>query len=42
MKIFLIADYFYPFNPGGSEWSVYELGKAFVKHKLSPVIVTLN
>lgn len=42
MKIFLITDYFFPFNPGGSEWSVYELAKSFKKRKLNPTVVTLN
>lgn len=42
MKIFLITDYFFPFNPGGSEWSVYELAKSFKKKKVKPTVVTLN
>jgi len=42
MKIFLLTDYFYPFNPGGSEWSVYELAKSLKKKMVDAVIVTLN
>ena len=42
MKVFLLSDYFYPFNPGGSEWSVYELGQSLKKEGLTPLIVTLN
>lgn len=42
MKIFLITDYFYPFTPGGSEWSVYELAKALIQAKVDTQIVTIN
>lgn len=42
MKIFLITDYFFPFNPGGSEWSVYELAKSFKEKEINSTIVTLN
>jgi len=42
MKIFLIADYFYPYNPGGTEWSVYELAKAFKKSSIDSTVITLN
>ena len=42
MKIFLVSDYFYPFNPGGSEWSVYELAKSLKKRDIEPIIITLN
>ena len=42
MKIFLLSDYFYPFNPGGSEWSVYELAKSLKKRGIDPIIITLN
>ncbi len=42
MKIFLVSDYFYPFTPGGSEWSVYELAKALKKNNIEVVIVTIN
>lgn len=42
MKVFLLTDYFYPFNPGGSEWSVYELAKSFKARGIDPAIVTLN
>ncbi|GEM_PF-1759353 len=42
MKVILVSDYFYPFTPGGAEWSVYELGKSLKKKGINPVIVTLN
>ena len=42
MKILLISDYFYPFTPGGAEWSVYELAKALKVKKIDPVIATIN
>lgn len=42
MKIFLLCDYFYPFNPGGSEWSVLELAKSLKNNKVEPIIITLN
>ncbi len=42
MKVFLITDYFYPFNPGGSEWSVYELAKALQESNIEIKIITLN
>ena len=42
MKIFLLSDYFYPFDPGGSEWSVYELAKSLKKRGIDPIIITLN
>ncbi len=42
MKALLLSDYFYPFTPGGSEWSVYELAKALQKNKAEVSIVTIN
>ena len=42
MKILLVSDYFYPFTPGGSEWSVYELARALKKNNVEVVIATLN
>ena len=42
MKVLLLADYFYPYNPGGTEWSVYELAKLLKKNKIDAKIVTLN
>lgn len=42
MKIFLVTDYFYPFTPGGAEWSVYELAKALKTKQIETIIVTLN
>lgn len=42
MKIFLLSDYFYPFTPGGAEWSVYELAKALKQNQIEPILVTLN
>ncbi len=42
MKVFLVSDYFYPFTPGGSEWSVYELAKSLKRKKINPVVVSLN
>lgn len=42
MKIFLLSDYFWPHNPGGSEWSVFELAKALAQKKVESTVVTLN
>ena len=42
MKVILISDYFYPFTPGGSEWSVFELAKALNKNKVKTLVVSLN
>ena len=42
MKVLLLTDYFYPFTPGGAEWSVYELAKSLKKRGIQPVVVTLN
>lgn len=42
MKVILLSDYFYPFNPGGAEWSVFELAKALIGQKLEPIVITLN
>lgn len=42
MKIILISDYFYPFTPGGSEWSVYELAKSLSQNKVETLVVSLN
>lgn len=42
MKIFFVTDYFYPFTPGGAEWSVYELAASLKKKKVQPIIVSLN
>ena len=42
MKIILISDYFYPFTPGGSEWSVYELAKALSKNRVESLVLSIN
>lgn len=42
MKVLLLSDYFYPFTPGGAEWSVYELALAFKNKGIGVKIVTLN
>ncbi|OGD86264.1 hypothetical protein A2164_03760 [Candidatus Curtissbacteria bacterium RBG_13_35_7] len=42
MKVLLVTDYFYPFTPGGSEWSVYELAKALKVKRIDSVIATIN
>lgn len=42
MKVFLLSDYFYPFTPGGAEWSVYELAAALKEKNIDVVVVTLN
>lgn len=42
MKILLLSDYFYPFTPGGSEWSVYELAKALGKNGVDTQVVSIN
>lgn len=42
MKVIQLSDYFFPFTPGGSEWSVFELSKALSKAKIDSIVVTLN
>lgn len=42
MKVLLLTDYFYPFTPGGSEWSVYELAKALIKNRVDTQVVSIN
>lgn len=42
MRVLLLTDYFYPFTPGGSEWSVYELAKALVKNRVDAQVVSIN
>lgn len=42
MKVLLVSDYFYPFTPGGAEWSVYELAQAFKNKGVEAIIATLN
>ncbi len=42
MKVILISDYFYPFTPGGSEWSVFELAKSLNHKKVKTLVVSLN
>ncbi len=42
MKILLLADYFYPFNPGGSEWSVFELAKSLKKLRYDAKVITIT
>ena len=42
MKVILISDYFYPFSPGGSEWSVFELAKSLNQNGVKTLVVSLN
>ena len=42
MKVLLVSDYFYPFTPGGSEWSVYELARALKANQVESIVATLN
>lgn len=42
MKVLLGADYFPPFNPGGSEWSVYYLSLQLTVRSVSNIVVTPN
>lgn len=42
MKVLLVSDYFYPFTPGGSEWSVYELAQALKLNHVDSQVLTLN
>ena len=42
MKVLLVTDYFYPFTPGGSEWSVYELARELKQKNIKVTVVTLN
>ncbi len=42
MKIALLADYYAPFNPGGSEWSVFYLAKSLKEKNIESVILTPN
>lgn len=42
MKVILISDYYYPFTPGGSEWSVFELAKSLNQKKVKTLVVSLN
>ena len=42
MKILFVNEYFYPFTPGGAEWSTYYLAKALVKKGHKVGIITPN
>lgn len=42
MKIGLISDYYTPFNPGGSEWSVYYLANSLKGNGIESIILTPN
>ncbi len=42
MKVLLVSDYFYPFTPGGSEWSVYELAETLKTNGDEPIVVSIN
>ncbi len=42
MKILILVDYYAPFNPGGSEWSVYYLSKALSKRSIDNLVLTPN
>lgn len=42
MKILFVNEYFYPFTPGGAEWSIYYLAKALVEKGHEVGILTPN
>src|SRR5437868_5641348 len=42
MKILYAVDYYYPFTPGGSEWSVYYLAKSLQERNVGIKIITPN
>lgn len=42
MRILFVTEYFYPFTPGGAEWSVYYLAKALVEKGHQVGILTPN
>jgi glycosyltransferase involved in cell wall biosynthesis len=42
MKILLAIDYYWPFTPGGSEWSTYYLAKSFLEKGVETKILTPN
>src|SRR5690349_9121616 len=42
MKVGFITDYYPPFNPGGSEWSVNYLGQELKKENIEVVVITPN
>lgn len=42
MKVLLASDYFYPFTPGGSEWSVYELAKSLLTKGIQAIVVSID
>ena len=41
-KIAFIVDYYSPFTPGGSEWSVYYLAEQLKQNKVESIIITPN
>lgn len=42
VKIALVTDYFYPFTPGGAEWSVYDLAKSLKVRGVESSVITIN
>lgn len=42
MKILMLAEYFYPFDRGGSEWSIFHLASQLVKLKHRVIVFTPN
>ena len=42
MKIAYLVDYYYPFTPGGSEWSIYYLAKQLSQKNIDCLIITPN
>ncbi len=42
MKILMLSEYFYPFDIGGSEWSLYYLSEGLVKKGVDVTILTPN
>ncbi len=42
MKIGLVTDYYTPFTPGGSEWSVYYLSQSLLANNVENIILTPN
>lgn len=42
MKILFVVDYFTPFNPGGSEWSIYYLAQGLKNRGIESIVITPN
>ena len=42
MKILFLCEYFFPFDRGGSEWSIYHLAKSLVNQGHNVCVFTPN